>query len=145
MKQRAIIFDIDGTLATIGDRGIFEYENVSVDIPNEPIINILQAYVTFNLLNEDEEKKRIILITGREDRCMDETVEWMDKHKVYFDELYMRPTGDRRPDIELKKEIWEKNIKDKYDVLFVVEDRYRVVRMWRKLGITCLQVAEGNY
>jgi len=30
-------------------------------------------------------------------------------------------------------------------VKFVVEDRKRVVEMWRREGYTCLQVAPGNF
>ena len=33
-----------------------------------------------------------------------------------------------------------------YDVAGVLDDRDQVVKMWRnELGLTCLQVAEGNF
>lgn len=38
-----------------------------------------------------------------------------------------------------------KNIKDKYDVLFAIDDRSSVVDMWRDLGLVCLQCAEGAF
>jgi hypothetical protein len=34
---------------------------------------------------------------------------------------------------------------DKSNILYAVDDRQRVVDMWRSNGITCLQVAEGNF
>lgn len=59
--------------------------------------------------------------------------------------LFMRKDGDFRPDWEVKKEIYEKELKDKYEILGVFEDRTQVVQMWRSLGLTCYQVCEGNY
>jgi hypothetical protein len=34
---------------------------------------------------------------------------------------------------------------DKRKVLFVVEDRNRVVEMWREEGLVCLQCAPGEF
>ena len=57
----------------------------------------------------------------------------------------MRKNGDFRKDFIIKKEIYEKFIKPKYEVLFVLEDRDQAVKMWREEGLTCLQVAPGNF
>jgi len=46
----------------------------------------------------------------------------------------------------LKKELYDAHVKDKYDVLFVLDDRDQVVNMWRnELGLACFQVANGNF
>ena len=60
-------------------------------------------------------------------------------------DLYMRKDGDYRPDCIVKREIYEQEIKDKYDVVGVFEDRDSCVKMWRALGLTCFQVADGSY
>lgn len=57
----------------------------------------------------------------------------------------MRPTKDNRPDTVVKKELFEAHIDGRYDVAFVVDDREGVVRQWREMGLTCFQVAEGNF
>jgi adenylate cyclase class IV len=57
----------------------------------------------------------------------------------------MRKTGDNRPDNIVKKEIFDSNIKNNYYIEFVLDDRNKVVKMWRELGLTCLQVADGNF
>lgn len=62
-----------------------------------------------------------------------------------YDWLYMRPEGDVRKDTEIKREIFDNYIRDKYRVLFVLDDRNSVVKMWRDLGLKCLQVAEGDF
>ena len=61
------------------------------------------------------------------------------------DELFMRPTGDTRKDSILKKEIYDNHIKGKYNVKYVLDDRDSVVEMWREQGLTCLQVAPGDF
>lgn len=31
------------------------------------------------------------------------------------------------------------------EILCVLDDRNKVVKMWRELGLTCLQMAEGDF
>jgi len=57
----------------------------------------------------------------------------------------MRSQGDTRPDEIVKREIYEEHIKPLYNVDFVLDDRNKVVKMWRSLGLKVLQVAEGNF
>jgi len=57
----------------------------------------------------------------------------------------MRPTGDNRKDAIVKREIFDREIRDRYRILFVLDDRNQVVDMWRELGLTCLQVAPGDF
>jgi len=57
----------------------------------------------------------------------------------------MREVGDRRKDTEVKAEIYHRFIEPQYDVHYILDDRDQVVKMWRSLGLTCLQVAEGAF
>lgn len=42
--------------------------------------------------------------------------------------------------------IYDQNIRDKYEIEFVLDDRDQVVRMWQEeLGLTCFQVACGDF
>lgn len=59
--------------------------------------------------------------------------------------LLMRGQGDMRPDHAVKHELFNAHIRDAYDVLLALDDRDRVVALWRSLGIVCLQVDEGNF
>lgn len=90
----------------------------------------------------------ILFLTGRPELYRVETAEWIYQHvdlsKSEY-ELFMRETDDYRLDYEVKKEIFNQQIADNYDVEFVIEDRKNVVKMWRELGLTCLQCQEGNY
>jgi len=139
-KPKVILCDIDGTLALLGDRNKYD-PSTGEDILNHPIANILEVYDKQQVLPVD-----LILISGREDKYRDLTEKWLKKHNItHYKAFYMRQSGDYRKDFVVKKEIYEKKIKEKYDVLFVLDDRDQVVKMWRELGLTCLQVAYGNF
>lgn len=136
--RKAIICDIDGTLAHMNDRSQYDWDKVGDDVVDKTIKEILR---TFYSTSEYD----IILISGRDDVCKQITERWLDKNYIFYDGLYMRKHNDNRPDEAIKKEIYDKHIKDKYDVEFVLDDRNKVVKMWRELGLKCLQVAEGDF
>jgi predicted kinase len=137
-NDRAIIVDIDGTLSHSGGlRSPFEYDKVINDDIDEIIRDIVTSYKNSN--------HKIIIISGREDSCYNMTCDWLNKHRVPFDFLYMRKSKDFRKDAIVKKEIFDKYIKDNYNVLFCLDDRNQVVEMWRSIGVKCLQVQEGNF
>ena len=69
----------------------------------------------------------------------------MTKNYIEYDLLAMRKAGDTRKDSIIKKEMFEEYVEDKYKILFVLDDRNQVVEFWRSLGLTCLQVAEGDF
>jgi hypothetical protein len=138
-KHEAIIIDIDGTVALHPHRGHHEYHKVLDDIPHEPVVSIVHTLI------EKYVTKYILFVSGRPDSCRDDSEKWLTDNRLYFDKLFMRKHGDYRPDDIVKKEIYDNEIKDQYDVFFVVDDRDRVVKMWRSLGLTCLQVADGNF
>ncbi len=133
----AIICDIDGTIAKMNGRHPFEWHRVGEDIPQNNVIDILNK---FNSQNTD-----IILMSGRDGVCRPETEGWLIDNKVPFDHLYMREENDNRKDDIVKMELYRKNIHDKYNILFVLDDRNQVVDMWRSIGLTCLQVDYGDF
>ena len=134
----AIIVDIDGTLAHNLHRSPYDYSTVDKDVVDKTITQIVNNY-SYHFMTE------IIVVSGRDDSCREMTLEWLKANSIYFDKLFMRPTGDARKDYIVKKEIYEEHIKGKYNVMFVIDDRDQVVRMWREQGLKCLQVAEGNF
>ena len=59
----------------------------------------------------------------------------------------MRPTDDYHhymKDSDLKQ-MWLDTLVDKDDVFAVFDDRQQVVDMWRQNGLTCFQVADGDF
>ena len=62
-----------------------------------------------------------------------------------YDALFMRAEGDSRRDSIVKQEIFDTDVRDRWRVVGVFDDRQQVVRMWRGLGLTVFQVAEGDF
>lgn len=132
------IVDIDGTLAHMnGKRGPFEWHNVGVDDPDKVVIELV------NMLYSKGYK--IILMSGRDESCREETERWLLLHGVKYHELHMRPKGDYRPDTEIKEELFESSVATNNKVVGVLDDRNVVVDMWRKKGLKVLQVAPGDF
>lgn len=141
-KIPAIICDLDGTVSLGYHRGVFEYDKVGDDIKEFRVCRMLE-----NLLKSNKYKE-IIFLSGREVSCYEETKKWIfkniDLNKTSY-QILLRNLGDHRPDNVVKKEIYEKLIEPYYDVQLVFEDRDKVVKMWRDLGLLCCQVYYGEF
>ncbi len=79
----------------------------------------------------------MVIVSGRHTSCGSETIDWLLKHNLKFDHIYMRNAGDNRPDAVIKMEIlqWMLSIMPKEQIVFVVDDRPRMVRAWREAGL----------
>lgn len=138
MKRTAIMVDIDGTLAHMVDRSPYDPTKYHTDKVDEAIRRLVQFY-------RESGKYEIVVMSGRDDTYRGVTEKWLTDNEIFYDELHMRPADDKRQDAVVKKELYEKHIKPRFNVEFVLDDRNRVVEMWRKEGLVCLQVAEGDF
>lgn len=136
-KPKAFLVDIDGTLAHMRDyRGPYDWQKVHLDDADESIVELVNYGIS--------EEYTVIVMSGRDESCRDLTETWLDRW-VRWDDLFMRPEKDMRPDNIIKAELFDKYVRDNFDVKFVLDDRDQVVQMWRSMGLKCLQVAEGNF
>jgi len=133
----AIVCDIDGTLAHMdGKRSPFEWHKVKGDRVDEAILNLLEM--------SNDEGHTIILLSGRDSGCRDVTEQWLEEKDIPFDHLYMRSAGDNRKDTIVKEELFDAHIRNEFNVLFIIDDRPSVCRMWRSLGLKVLQVGDPH-
>lgn len=134
----AIIVDIDGTLAlnTCG-RSPYDLTRVYEDTPNRGVVAAVQA--------ASWDEVGVIYLSGREDSCRRDTERWITEHVGIGGPLYMRASDDKRKDSIVKRELFDQHVRDRFDVLYVLDDRNQVVEMWRSLGLTVFQVAEGDF
>lgn len=136
----AFICDLDGTLALLNGRGPYESEKCDLDLLNEPLAFLVRQAIECGLF--------CIFTSGRANNytVATKTMTWLEKHGfTRHCALYMRQDGDRRRDWEVKEEIYARFLEGKYCIEFVFDDRKQVVEAWRRLGLTCFQVAEGDY
>ena len=135
---KAIICDLDGTLALMNGRNPFDATKCDEDEINNPVANVLRNYKKLGY--------EILLVSGREDRYKEPTLRFLQKHEIEYDDLIMRKTKDSRKDSIIKTEIYNEFIKDKYFVEFVLDDRNQVVDTWRNdLKLPCFQVYYGDF
>lgn len=107
------------------------------DAPIQPVIDIIKDLAG-----------KVIFVTGRSDIVRRETKQWLWKHGLPCTDLYMRRQGDHRPDHVVKSELFDKILLDTHADLpdfLVFDDRDQSVQMWRKRGMRCFQVADGNF
>jgi FMN phosphatase YigB (HAD superfamily) len=145
LAEELVIFDIDGTLADISERihhikrkpknwNAFN-AGMAQDKAIHSMVRLCNILYASGL--------HIILCSGRNERNRSETVEWLNKQGVNYHQLLLRRDEDYRPDSAVKRELIQGL--DKNKILFVVEDRSRVVEMWRSEGLVCLQCAPGEF
>ena len=136
---RAIICDLDGTLAKMHHRNPFDASKCDEDEVNEPVRNIVASFYA--------QGYKILFFTGREHKFKRPTLTFLEKafpNPIEYD-LYMRKTGDFRKDSIIKDELFRDVAEGKYYVEFILDDRNQVVDMWRELGLVCLQVDYGDF
>jgi phosphatidate phosphatase PAH1 len=149
MKTRAIIIDIDGTLADDRWRRHLlhdptktweEINSVSVnDPPNLWCQNLVEIYY--------KKGYHVIFLTARNEKAKDLTKAWLHNNVSFADyTLLMRPLADNKtPDWMIKEVIYRNDIEPTYDIELCVDDRQTVADMWRRNGLTCLHCDGESY
>ena len=85
-------------------------------------------------LQEDHE---VIYLTGRPERCRDDTLHWLERHGIGQHELLMRSGRDRRAAAQVKVEILRRRARGR-TVSVVVDDDARVAAAMREAGYPVL-------
>lgn len=158
-ERKIIICDLDGTLADLTHRRYHVerppamvgastwrpdwkafHDGCVDDTPLEVNILVVQALLA---AHKDSE---LWIVSGRSNAVRQQTIVWLNTHLDCYDRLIMRPEGDFMRD-DLLKEGWlmDGTLPHRRNVLCVFDDRKRVVDMWRKHGLTCYQVADGDF
>ncbi|MEN6290758.1 MAG: AAA family ATPase, partial [Methanobacterium sp.] len=128
-----VIYDIDGTIATMNGRSAYDWKRVGEDllVPN--------VTATMDWLNDLQYRPKVIIATGRDGSCLEETKQWLAYNELAYDEIYIRKEGDMRPDWVVKEEIWREIVKTNY-IIAMYDDREQVVNRARALGLKVFQV-----
>lgn len=136
-----MIVDLDGTMAIHDGRSPYDYTKVGTDLLNDTVGMVVGELALADWPAIEE----VIFLSGRPDSCRRDTEQWLAEQGWGAPPLLMRRAGDERADYVVKYEIFDREIRDKYDVRLVLDDRDQVVDMWRAIGLPCWQVNRGDF
>lgn len=160
--MKNVIFDLDGTLALCGHRRYYVegpvknwdafFAECDRDTVNEPIARLFRFY-------RDSPEHRVWILSGRSgsDQTRYDTEQWLMRNdlwplteeQAYYGAPYypfqMRKHGDKRPDVEVKREMIDTHGLTPDNTEIVFDDRNCMVNAWRLWGFQCCQVAEGDF
>ena len=143
--RQIVIVDLDGTLADGRHREHF----VSGDGPKDWASYFAacgeDGYIdiVFRWVKELSKDYTILLVSGRPDNWWRDTAVWFMKaswegYDLRLDHVFMRSSGDKRPDTQVKSDILKFIPKEK--VFLVIDDRPSVVKVWRESGLRVIAV-----
>lgn len=158
----AILCDLDGTWVRMGNRSPYDGSQCDVlDHPNWPVI--------MTVLMCHQQGINVVFMSGRDSKYREQTIRQIEMYarlenlsrlttpsdvvpnaipavtELMPYQLHMRGEGDMRKDSLVKSDLFDENVRGKYNVLFVLDDRNQVVDFWRSIGLTCYQVAPGAF
>jgi predicted kinase len=134
---KAVIFDIDGTLALKGDRSPYNWGRVDEDDLNEWVVNLYKTV-------EKQGDYSLIICTGRDGICENITKGWLYINDFSYDEFHIRSEGNTEPDYVIKERMW-RDIASRYYIECMFDDRNQVVDHARRLGLNVAQVNYGDF
>lgn len=149
--MKVLLWDLDGTLADnrhrlhlikspeiqgAGEELVPDWAAYEALASEDPLIAAsAAAYRTTNFIN--------VILTGRMEKEREATVTWLKKHALLVQRLLMRPNGDTRPNVEIKREALEA-LRLVYGpsltIVAAFEDDPRVVAMYREREIPVFQL-----
>lgn len=144
---KAVICDLDGTLSFLNGRSPYDASKCDMDPPNLPVIECVKSMYAAGFT--------ILFTSGRDAKYREPTeafiTQWVHDPRTsgmrttIAHHLFMRAQGDMRKDNIIKTELYDANIRGKFNVVFALDDRNQVVDNWREMGIATFQVAPGAF
>ena len=140
---KAVIFDVDGTLCNVsgirhllpprdlprGMRNFDAFHEASLNCP--PHEDVL-----FAAHSATQSGMHVVILTARGEKHRDLTDKWLIQHEIDYAGLYMRPEGDERVDVEVKREALAR-IRRHWDPVHAWEDNPNIAELYRSEGIIC--------
>ena len=148
-KDSVVLCDIDGTIADITHRLHFvkpgkghkkDWDGFFKSMDEDEVREDVKKDI-MKLFNEG---KIIIFMSGRPEKYREFTQRWLARNflNIYYT-IIMRKTTDKRQDDETKKDLFNEYFPDKSVVHKVFDDRPRVIRVWKELGLDVVDVGKG--
>jgi hypothetical protein len=138
--RNAVVVDINGTLSDVSRvvhmisgaekdwEGFFDAMNSN----RVPVNKMVKEFI--DLVRP---RYAVVLVSGAPDRYRAQTEQWLLRHRVHFDDIHFRPEWDKRRGWQYKKTLYEKKLKNIYNVKLVLDDKEDACRTWTEHGLQC--------
>ena len=137
--KKAIIFDLDGTLADTDDPNAHHKKNhqgfrdhaAGADAIPEMVDKVRKA---------KDKGQEVVILTARSAHYRKDTKTWLNEHGIPHDALFMRPIDDDRKDKVVKESLLKKEVLPNFKVKKAYDDKAKNVKMFRNEGIKAKKV-----
>lgn len=142
-----MIFDVDGVLSDASGRQHFLegpgrrdwrafFDAAGEDRLIEEVARLLELL---------DSSLVVVLLTGRPVRVRPLTVEWLERQRLRWDLLVMRPAGTYAASLEFKRQTVRELRRQGYDLRLAFEDDARNQAMFHEEGLPCVYIHSGYY
>ena len=137
-----ILCDIDGTVANNEHRQHYLknqkdwksfFDEMVNDIPIHDVIN--------KIIEEKNEGKEIVFITGRPESYRNTSMIWLSKYFSFNFSLLMREDKDHRNKVIVKKDIFEKKFSIG-EISYVIDNDKELLKLWTDLGLKAVDASK---
>lgn len=139
-----VCVDLDGTLADCTHRLQYakgetkDWKLFFAGIPQDTLLKDVADQVDVYRQNGHP----IVLVSARPEDYRETTEKWLADNGITYETLIMRRSGDKRDDVDVKHDIYEKYLK-KYIIDAWFDDRPKIIRMLRENGLNVIDVGNG--
>lgn len=145
--ESVIVCDIDGTICDTTHRQHYVSKTPKDwrGFFSEMYQDTLRVFVHKKIEEAFQETnaKYLVFVSARPEDYRTITENWLS---VYYPDSYkmliMRESNDKRPDTEVKAEIYDKYLKN-LNIVKIFDDRPSVIRMWQEKGLPVEDVGNG--
>src|SRR5579872_6227025 len=142
----AVVVDIDGVLSDaqwrqhllVGHRP--DWEGFFSAAAEDPVVH--EVHTLLELLDD---ALRVLLVTARPVRVRPETLSWLGAHRLRYDLLVMRPSGELAPAVEVKRAVVDDLREQGFVLRLAIEDHPAIRDMYDAAGVPCLYLHSGYY
>ena len=138
--RKAILVDINGTLSDVSKvvhmiQGAEKDWVGFFDAMNSDRVKVNPMVKDF--IKRFKSGYAIVLASGAPERYKPQTMAWLTRNGITVDDIFFRPDWDKRRGWQFKKSLYEKRIKNIYDIKLVLDDKQDACETWMKLGLPC--------
>lgn len=143
VPNKLVVCDIDGTIADIEHRRHHvqkepkDWKAFFAEMDKDTV----REDVKQSLKELEEAGHDIIFVSARPEDYREVTEKWL-MDNLGYNFVLMRKSGDKRDDVIVKQEIYDKYLKQ-YNVVKVFDDRPKVIRMWQSNGLQVVDCGDG--